>query len=328
MTKLTGAATSRTSGRMAFHPLLDRRLLFVTGKGGVGKTVAAATIALLAFRHRKRVLVVELSPSGRMRELLGGPEVGTEPVEILPRLEAVRIDPRQALEEFLDGLLRIRALTQRLLRSSSFSILTAAAPGIEEFLVLSKIAGFERERTGFKRRPRYDLIVVDAQATGHSLPFLSTARTVMEMLPTSSIGKMAGEVGTLLADASRTAVVLVTIPEEMAVNETIELAASLRQGRAVALGPLIANAVWSERFTAEEAAWLGSAAGRDPLVAVGRYHLEKARRANEQLERLREELRTEPIRLPFVLTRELDRPHLRRLVSTLDGALATGGADA
>jgi anion-transporting ArsA/GET3 family ATPase len=312
---------------MTYHPILDRRLLFVTGKGGVGKTVAAATIALLAFRHRKRVLVVELSPYGRMRELLGGPETGTEPVEILPRLEAVRIDPRHALEEFLDGLLRIRALTQRLLRSSSFSILTAAAPGIEEFLVLARIAAFESARVGIRRRPRYDLIVVDAQATGHSLPFLSTARTVMEMMPTSSIGKMASEVGTLLSDAAKTAVVLVTIPEEMAVNETIELAASLRQGRAVALGPLIANAVWPSRFDEDETGWLGAVAGDDPLVQVGRYHLEKRRRAEEQLERLREELRVDPIRFPFVLTRELDRPHLRRLVSTLDAAIPRGASD-
>ena len=313
---------------MASHPILDRRLLFVTGKGGVGKSVAAATIALCAFRHRKRVLVVELSPYGRMRELLGGPEIGTEPVEILPRLEIVRIDPRQALEEFLDSLLRIRALTQRLLRSSSFSILTAAAPGIEEFLVLAKVAAFEKERVGFKRRPRYDLIIVDAQATGHSLPFLSTARTVMEMMPTNSIGRMAGDVGALLSDASRTAVVLVTIPEEMAVNETIELAASLRQGRAVALGPVIANAVWPERFTDDETSWLATASAQDPLVRVGRYHVEKHRRAEEQIHRLRDELRADPIRLPFVLTRELDRPHLRRLVSTLDAALLPGGADA
>ena len=305
---------------MPLDPILDRRLLFVTGKGGVGKTVAAATIALCALRHRKHVLLVELSPYGRIRELLGGPEPGAEPVEILPRLEAVRIDPRDALEEFLDGLLRIRALTQRLLRSSSFSILAAAAPGIEEFLVLAKIANLERERVGLKRRPRHDLIIVDAPATGHSLPFLSTARSVMEMMPTSSIGRMAQDVGTLLSDPRKSAVVLVTTAEEMAVNETIELAAGVRQGRAIALGPVIANAIWPDRFQAEEAAWISAADGVDPLVEVGRYHLEKRRRCEEQLARLASELRVQPIQLPFTLSRELDRPNLRKLVSTLDAA--------
>lgn len=100
---------------MPSHPILDRRLLFVSGKGGVGKTITTATLALYAFRHRKRVLVVELSPYGRIRELLGGPEPSSEPQEIQPHLELVRIDPRAALEEFLQGLLPVRALRQRLL---------------------------------------------------------------------------------------------------------------------------------------------------------------------------------------------------------------------
>lgn len=307
---------------MGPHPILDRRLLFVTGKGGVGKSVVTATLALLAFRQRKRVLVVELSPQGRLRDLLGGPAPASTPAEIQPRLECVRIEPRRALEEFLDGVLRVRALTQRLLRSSSFSILAAAAPGIEEFLVLSKIAALEGERSGFKRRPRYDLILVDAPATGHSIPFLSTARAVTEMMPTSSIGRMAHEVSALLADGARTAAVLVSIAEEMVVNETIELATSLRETRAVALGPVVVNAVWPDRFDADEAAWISQAEARDPLVAVGRYHLEKRRRADEQIARLGTELGVRPITLPFVLSSELDRPHLRRLVAALDAGAA------
>jgi anion-transporting ArsA/GET3 family ATPase len=256
---------------MQFHPILDRRLLFVSGKGGVGKTVATATLALYAFRRRKRVLVVELSPYGRLRELLGGPEPGPEPAEIQPHLELVRIEPRRALEDFLQGVLPIRALRQRLLQSQSFSILTAAAPGIEEFLTLAKIVEFEGMRLGLRRRPRYDLVLVDAPATGHSLPLLSTARTLMEMMPIGPIGKTAEVVNRVLSDARRTAAVIVTIPEEMAVNETIEIVSGLSETGAVAIGPLIANAVWSERFTADEARWLMASAldASDPLVAAG-----------------------------------------------------------
>ena len=307
---------------MQFHPILDRRLLFVSGKGGVGKTVATATLALYAFRRRKRVLVVELSSYGRLRELLGGPEPGPEPAEIQPHLELVRIDPRRALEDFLQGVLPIRALRQRLLQSQSFSILTAAAPGIEEFLTLAKIVEFEGMRVGMRRRPRYDLILVDAPATGHSLPLLSTARTLMEMMPIGPIGKTADEVNRVLSDARRTAAVIVTIPEEMAVNETIEIVSGLSQSGAVAIGPLIANAVWSERFTADEARWLMASAldASDPLVAAGRYHVEKRRRAEEQIERMRMELRANPVEFPFVVNATLDRPHLRRLVAALEQA--------
>ncbi len=308
---------------MSFHPILDRRLIFVSGKGGVGKTVATAAIALYAFRRRKRVLVVELSPYGRIRELLGGPELGPEPVEIQPHLEVVRIDPRGALEDFLQGVLPFRALRQRLLQSHSFSILTAAAPGIEEFLVLSKIAGFEGLRRGLRRRPAYDLILVDAPATGHSLPLLATARTLVEMMPVGPISKKAEEIGNLLADPERCAAVIVTIPEEMAVNETLEIASGLGRDRTVTLGPVIVNAMWPDRFTTEEILWLTSFAAdpADPMIAAGRYHVEKRRRAEEHVERLRAELQVEPVQFPFLVNVSLDRLQLRKLVGALDAAL-------
>jgi len=312
---------------MLLHPILDRRLLFVSGKGGVGKTVATAALALFAFRRRKRVLVVELSPYGRIRELLGGPEPGPEPAEIQPHLELVRIDPRRALEDFLAGILPIRALRQRLLASQSFSILTAAAPGIEEFLTLAKIVELESMKSGLRRRYRYDLVIVDAPATGHSLALLSTARTLMEMLPIGPIGKTAEEVNRVLADPRRAAAVIVTMPEEMAVNETIEIVAGLGKSGAVAVGPLIANAVWPERFSADEARWLttGPLDTTDPLVAAGRYHVERRRRAEEQIGRLRAELKIDPVELPFVVNSTLDRPHLRRLVAALDQAYPAPG---
>ena len=318
------------------HPVLDRRLLFVSGKGGVGKTVITAALALFAFRHRKRVLVVELSPYGRLRELLGGPAPGPEPVEIQPRLELVRIDPRRALEDFLEGVLPVRALRQRLLSSQSFSILAAAAPGIEEFLTLAKIADFEAMTTGIRRRPRYDLVIVDAPATGHSLSLLSTARTLMEMMPIGPIGKMATRVNRLLADRRRSAAVIVTIAEEMAVNETIEITAGISRAGAIAIGPVVVNAVWPDRFTTDEARWLANAPDPlDPRIAAGRYHVEKRRRTEEQIARLRSglagfksdvpnargELAVDPIELPFVVTETLDRPHLRRLVAAIGEAV-------
>ena len=312
---------------MSRYPILDRRLLFVTGKGGVGKTVVTATLALHAFRRRKRVLIVELSPYGRIRELLGGPEPTTEPREIQPHLEIVRIDPRAALEEFLQSLLPVRVLRQRLLQSSSFSILTAAAPGIEEFLVLSKIVSLETRRSGLRRRPAWDLIVVDSPATGHSLPFLSTARTLAEMMPVGPIGKMASEVAEVLADPRRCLAVVVTIPEEMAVNETIEISTSLRRSGAVSLGPLVVNAVWPERFTPEEGRWLVAAADpADPLLAAGRYHVERRRRCEEHLARIRAELGTEPIILPFLTQSDAAHPPLRKLVGVFDTAFSVGAS--
>lgn len=294
----------------------------MSGKGGVGKTATTAALALYALRHRKRVLVVELSPYGHLRELLGGPPPGSEPVEIQPHLGLVRLEPRRALEDFLQGVLPVRALRQRLLQSQSFSILTAAAPGIEEFLVLAKIAELEGLCTGLRRRPRYDLVIVDAPATGHSLPLLSTARTLMEMMPIGPIGKMAEEVNRLLGDPRRSAAVIVTIPEEMAINETIEITSGLERDAAIAVGPLVVNAVWPQHFSADEARWLMTSGDpADPLIAAARYHVERRRRTEEQLARIRGELGVEPIELPFVVDPTLERPRLRRLVGALESAL-------
>jgi anion-transporting ArsA/GET3 family ATPase len=167
------------------------------------------------------------------------------------------------------------------------------------------------------------LIVVDSPATGHSLPLLTTARTLMEMMPVGPIGRMAEEVGGVLADPLRSATVIVTIPEEMAVNETLEIAAAFRRSGAITVGPVIVNAVWPERFTPDEARWLlgNGSDGSDPVIAAGRYHVEKRRRAEEHLARLRAELRVEPILLPFLFQPGDDRPSLRKLVNALDAAL-------
>jgi anion-transporting ArsA/GET3 family ATPase len=166
------------------------------------------------------------------------------------------------------------------------------------------------------------LVIVDAPATGHSLPLLSTARTLMEMMPIGPIGKTAEEVSRLLGDPRRSAAVIVTLAEEMAVNETIEISASLVRSTAVAIGPLVVNAVWPQRFSAEEARWLTSCGDlADPLIAAGRYHVERRRRTDEQLARIRSELAVDPIEFPFVVNAALDRPHLRRLVSALESAL-------
>ncbi|MEB2285929.1 MAG: AAA family ATPase [Myxococcales bacterium] len=307
---------------------LERRLVFITGKGGVGRTAVATALALAAARAGKRTLVVELNPLGRLGEYLGDLSLGSEPTEITPELAAAAIAPAVIMEDFLTGMLRIRALARRLLESHTFRVVTAAAPGLADFLTLVRIAEWEGERTGFKRkRHRFDLVIVDAPATGHSVPLLATPGTLLKMLPFGPLTNTARDLALLLGDPKRAAVAIVTRAEEMAVNETLELATALMR-IGVALLPVIVNAVDPFRFTRVEAhrlrvdppdvppAW-------QPYLGVARFALARQRTAERQIRRLTQALPERPVSLPHApagritlaalepLADAIARPHAR-----------------
>jgi Mrp family chromosome partitioning ATPase len=296
-------------GRRAYKhlPMLDavvkRRLVFVTGKGGVGKTAVVLALAVAAARRRHRVLVVEVNPYGRVGEYLGDRVLSPEAVELLPNLSAAAIDPEAILEEFLVGLLRIRRLAHRLLESHTFRVVVAAAPGIEDFLTLVRIGRWEATRGGLRRR-RFDLVIVDAPATGHSVPLLATPRSLLKMLPFGPLASSARELAMLLNDPERTAVLLVARAEEMAVNETLELAAALMPIGVTILPPVI-NAVPPLRFTREESRRLRAEPPDLPApllryAPAGRFSLAQQRASDRQIRRLSLALGTRPIVLPQV----------------------------
>jgi Mrp family chromosome partitioning ATPase len=302
--------------------VLNRRLVFVTGKGGVGKTAVALALALAATRARRRVLVVEVNPYGRVGEYLGGRKLGPEPEEIAPNLSVAAIVPAVIMEEFALKMLRIRALARRLLESQTFRVVAAAAPGIEDFLTLVRIAGWEDVRTGLqRRRHRFDLVVVDAPATGHSVPLLATPGALLKMLPFGPLANSARALALLLSDADRTAVAVVTRAEEMAVNETLELAAALMRLGLPILPPLV-NAVPPLRFNRTEARRL-SADPPDvppallPYTAAGRFSLARQRGAERQIRRLGRSLATRPLCLPQVPARSFALAAIEQLADEL-----------
>src|SRR5262249_51485593 len=157
-------------------PLTTQRLVVVTGKGGVGKTAVTAALARVAMDAGRRVLAVEVGQA-RLGPLLDAPEpLETDPKRLTPTLSAAAIAPEEARRDFVHGVLRLRVFARRLLESTSFQVLAAAAPGLAEFLVLHKINGWlDARRLG---RPLYDVVVVDAPASGHSLPLLDAPRTL------------------------------------------------------------------------------------------------------------------------------------------------------
>ena len=304
---------------------LQHRLIFVTGKGGVGKTSVALAIALAASRARRRVLVVEVNPYGRIGEYLGGLTLTPEPTEIASNLAVAAIVPSVIMDELALRILRIRALARRLLESHTFRVVAAAAPGIEDFLTLVRIAGWESARTGLqRRRHRFDLVIVDAPATGHSVPLLATPGTLLTMLPFGPLASTARELALLLNDGERTAIAMVTQAEEMAVNETLELAAALARLGLTILPPVV-NAVSPLRFTREEARRLATDPPDVPptllpYAAAGRFSLARQRGAERQIRRLGRALATRPLCLSQVPAQGSTLSAIERLADELTHA--------
>ncbi|MFQ5415805.1 MAG: ArsA-related P-loop ATPase [Myxococcota bacterium] len=224
--------------------LLTRRLVIVTGKGGTGKTTVAASLAVAAAAENLRVLVAEVGRDEQIQRLLapGTPPVGHAGRTILPGITAMRIDPYEALAEYLSLQIGIRALVESVLRNRSFRQLMSASPGWRELITLGKIWHLEQS-LGADGSPLYDLIVVDAPSTGHGVTFLEVPRVVVSAVRSGPLHHHSEAVEALLEDPERTALLPVTLAEELPTRETAQLVARLRQDLDIAVDRVVVNGV-------------------------------------------------------------------------------------
>jgi anion-transporting ArsA/GET3 family ATPase len=287
------------------------RVLIVAGKGGVGKTTMTAALARMASQTGRSVLIVELEGKSGITGAFGlGHDLGYEEVELPPAelpgqgtVRARRITPDDALVEYLEDH-GLRRVSKRLVSSGVVDVVSTAIPGIRDVLVLGKIKQLEREGVA-------DLIVVDAPATGHAITFLTSASGLVNAARGGPLRSQANEVVELLADPSRCRVMLVTLPEDMPVSETIESAFTLEDKAGVQLGPVIVNATdpvpeGLERSAQEVAAGTGAAGtGMDPaflaaLDVARRFRLERHAISAAQIERLARDLPLPQLLVPTV----------------------------
>src|SRR3954454_6679462 len=235
--------------------LLDKRLVFVTGKGGVGKTTVAACLARVAARRGKRVIVCEVAAE----------ETWHDEVEVAPRIHSIAIDPERAMREYLADQVG-GALTKVMTSSRIFTYLAAAARGLRELLMIGKVwdlAQLDQRRTG---DTPYDLVILDAPATGHALGMLRTPRTFRDVARVGPISRQAGRIDGFLTDAALTGIVAVAAPEEMPVNETIDFIAALGDEMDMRPDAVIVNGVYPERFRDAEIAAIESVDADSPQL--------------------------------------------------------------
>jgi anion-transporting ArsA/GET3 family ATPase len=279
-------------------------VLVLAGKGGVGKTTMTAALARLAADAGKSVLIVELEGKSGIAAAFGRREdLGYEEEALVEGVRARRLTPDDALVEYLEdhGLKRV---SKRLAHSGLLDVVATAIPGIRDILVLGKVKQLERAEAA-------DLILVDAPATGHAITFLTSARGMVDAARGGPLRTQAQDVVELLSDPARCRVILVTLPEELPVSETIESAYTLEDKAGVQLGPVIVNACDPEPEGLDRpAADVVAAAGLGPdtvppahvaaLEAAREFRLARHAVSTEQLERLRRELPLPHLLVPSV----------------------------
>jgi anion-transporting ArsA/GET3 family ATPase len=317
--------------------LLDPRLLIVTGKGGVGKSTAAAALAVAGARSGRRTCLVEVEGRQTYSRLFQTPPWAFEERQFRPSLYGLSIDPEASLAEYLELFYGARRLSKLVVGSTAVEFATTAAPGIKDVLQIGKVKEIERRRDE-DGRFRYDLVVVDAPPTGRIVNFLRAPEATTELVNVGPIRAQAQSLVDLLLDGERTHLQLVTVLEEMPVQETIDSAAALRE-LGVTVGPVLVNRVLRERFEGPDRKALEDdldlaelrrllldaglevdESGAAALRELGELHLHRLGLQERMRSRLAARLALPLVELPYLYAEDFGVEEVGRLAQLLEQA--------
>jgi anion-transporting ArsA/GET3 family ATPase len=302
--------------------LADKKLILVVGKGGVGRSTVAAAIAGECARRGRRTLLFATNANDRFGAYFDKPAVATQIVQLADNLHAVNTTPAAALEEYGLMVLKFRSVYEIVFENRVTKAFVRAIPGLDDYAMLGKCWYHSAEEK--RGKPVWDTIVFDMPASGHAVSMLRVPSVIIDTVPEGPLTRDAREVKQLLCDQARTAAVLVTLAEEMPVNEAIEL-----EGKLAALGivpqHVIANQIYPSHFASPPVARVVEAIAADPDIASPlrelAIHAELARdrRAlnDRYLVELRRRTQTRVAELPMIFTPQLGQVQVRALGDTL-----------
>jgi anion-transporting ArsA/GET3 family ATPase len=273
----------------------DSPLIVISGKGGVGKTTVSAALGLALAQAGKRILLVEVRGENRIPPLFEKGPSGYTEKEIAPNLYSISITGEDTVREYLKIRLMVKFAYETLVKHPLFQYVIEAIPGLADLFSLGKI--WDIHRFGHQRQKKwwYDYIILDSPPTGQGIPFLRVPEVTISTLRLGPVVMEAEKIQALLSNKSRTRLLIVTIPEEMAVAEAVEYWKRARHELDIRLGPIIINNVIPEVFSPEENKWL--AGHPDPpaplagLIEPARIRIQREESQREEVNRLKEEIR-------------------------------------
>ena len=307
--------------------LTASRVVFVSGKGGVGKTTIAAALALAAARAGQHVLLCEVEQRQALAPLFGKEHLHYDERQLAQNLRGMSIEPDESLVDYLRHFYGIPGISRALASSRAVEFATQIAPGLRDILLVGKVkeAEVRREPDG---KPTYDLIVVDAPPTGRLPRFLDAPRAITSLVSSGPVSRQAQGVLDMTTNAARCQVVLVTLPEELPIRETLETRTALAS-LGVQCGPVICNQLWPDApelldpASIETAITAEGAASPGDAKVVAEHVARSAARALQQSEALaifEEALGERPVTLPFLFTAEISRSDLDLLARRLESS--------
>lgn len=304
--------------------ILSKRLVFVTGKGGVGKTTLATALVRQAAASGKRTLLIEVDTDAYAGPLFGGVKVGFTPVQVGPGMWACALERQPCMSAFVHRFVPSRRVADLVMSNKLANIFFEAAPSVMEAVIADQIGQLVLHTT-----PGWDFVVVDLPASGHAVTFLDVPRSMVQMVRVGELARHMSELAALFGDATRSELVLVSLPEEMSVNETLELYEKTRARIQTPVRHVFLNGLRHARSTQEDAMQLDAYAATldDPSAAAVVARLAYGARIGDfwrqqdadAVQRLRQEASLTTIEIPFVFDKVDDADLSRRMAASIGG---------
>jgi anion-transporting ArsA/GET3 family ATPase len=307
--------------------LFNKRILFIIGKGGVGKSTIAAALALLAAQRGKKILLAELDTEESISFLFGLPrlEKGSKR-EIHPGIYGLNVDGKASLEEYLSIILKSKRLTELIFRSKIYNYFVSAAPGLKELMAIGKIWYEEQLQQEEGGKYLWDLIIVDTPATGHALQYMRMPKAAYDSFATGLVHREAKRVLDLITDPEKTLVNIVTTAEEMPVNETLEVADKISKKVKFPLGYIFINKIFTPLWSGQKPSLSNhcNPSANSVLEDVwhwGELRMDRWERNKIYIDRLESTLAGPFPRIPYIFSEEITMKELLIITREIENQL-------